>query len=177
MTARTYPTVEFGLGVIGNYDVPTNLQVAGVEAFASDVRGLQIAARPIARNVQGSQIGFLGGLAVNNYGLQINGFVGDESNENVYGIQVGPLVCAKNIKVKGKQLGIISDADQMHGDQYGLLARATNRTSTGQQRGLLLWGPRNSWWNPSVFSQKLQPGKKLGALPTLEKLVKFINKF
>jgi len=56
----------------------------------------------------------------------------------------------------------------------GIVHRARN--VYGAQIGLLLWGPGNRFWNPSVGYQRVKDKTEVKPLGTLERIVKGLLK-
>ena len=172
---------------------------SGLVAITNKIYGMQNGVIVGAENVYGMQTGFyvvvecdLKGMqnslifagAKDVYGIQNSLFAGAD---NVYGIQNSFYgVVRGNLKGMQNSLFAFTEGDlkgmqnsfygvvrgDLKGIQIGLHVFAKGRNSTGKQFGFLLWGPGNEWWNPSVFYQKLEPGKKVKPFGTLETIMK-----
>ena len=144
----------------------------GIIPKKDTVDGVQFGAIPFAGSVEGVQLGLMGTCAMKDFSNLCVRSSGISYDGNVSGFQ-GSLIAYAGGNVSGVQAGLLTaTACTVNGSQYGLFVSAYDCRSVGRQFGLLLWGPGNAWWNPSVGYQRLEPGKKVKPLGTLEKLVK-----
>ena len=168
--ARRVKGFQFG-GLFAGADGNVKGVQAGLGAASVDVRGVQVGLGVVAETVKGVQAGLVSIAYDDIKGVQAGLGVVAEGG-NVYGSQVGLISGADDVKgFQFGSLGAIAEGD-VYGVQAGLVSIARGEDSVGRQFGLLLWGPGNAWWNPSVGYQRLEPGKKVKPLGTLEKLVK-----
>ena len=141
-------------------DEVRGFQPAVVCAIAKgNMYGVQVAGiSAVTRDVTGAQIAGIFAIAEGNMcGVQVAGMIAKA--EDVTGVQASGLA------------GIIL------GENNGLQISpiAYSKKGTGRQAGLLLWGPGNSWWNPSVFYQKIDENKEVpvfSLLPGIGRTIK-----
>ena len=134
----------------------TGVQAAGLFAAANgDVKGVQTGLIAGANgDVKGVQAAGLVAIAGGNVkGVQAAGLI-EGADGGVTGVQAAGLFAGANGDVKGVQAaGLIAIADENNGLQISPIAYSGK--GKGRQIGLLLWGPGNKWYNPSVIYQKI----------------------
>ena len=142
---------------------------SGLVAITNKIYGMQNGVIVGAENVYGMQTGFYVVVECDLKGMQ-NSLI-FAGAKDVYGIQNSLFAGADNVYgIQNSFYGVVRG--DLKGIQIGLHVFAKGRNSTGKQFGFLLWGPGNEWWNPSVFYQKLEPGKKVKPFGTLETIMK-----
>ncbi len=94
----------------------------------------------------------------------------------VSGIQTSPICNVAFYELNGTQFSLgINVADKTNGIQIGAINFIGTNIGTTKQYGLLLFGPNNSWWNPSIGYQKITPNTEKAYFPTFRKIGKAIK--